>query len=263
MKIRRRFVAALGVAAFGMAIAASWFVAAPAVAARGELVLVAGATGRTGKEVVAQLVARKYRVRALVRDAAKAQGTFPAGVELVVGDVRDPASLAKSMKGVKYVISTIGAGGGPRPEAGNGPEEIDFQGVANLAGAAKKARVKHFVLVSSAAVTKAADYPLAFMRPILAAKFKGENALRASGVPYTVIRPGGLVDEAGGAKIVQFSQGDKSTGRIPRADVALVCIEALGRRGAQRKTFEILSGSGAPPQDFARDFAALAVDPAL
>ena len=262
MKIRRRF-AALGVAALALATAASWFVAAPALAARGELVLVAGATGRTGKEVVTQLVARNYRVRALVRDAAKAQGTFPAGVELVVGDVRDPGSLNRSMKGVKYVISTIGAGGGPRGEAGNGPEEIDFQGVANLAASAKKARVKHFVLVSSAAVTKAADYPLAFMRPILAAKFKGENALRASGVPYTVIRPGGLVDEAGGAKIVQFSQGDQSTGRIPRADVALVCIEALGRRGAQRKTFEILSGSGAPPQDFGKDFAALAADPAL
>ncbi len=258
MKISRRLLAALG-----LAIAASAFSTAPALAAGGELVLVAGATGRTGKEVVSQLVARNYRVRALVRDAAKAQGTFPAGVELAVGDVRDVASLAKSMKGVKYVISTIGAGGGPRAEAGNGPEEIDNQGVANLAAAAKKARVKHFVLVSSAAVTKAADYPLAFMRPILAAKFKGENALRASGVPYTVIRPGGLVDEAGGAKIVQFSQGDQSTGRIPRADVARVCIEALGQRSAQRKTFEILSGAGAPPQDFAKDFAALAADPAL
>jgi uncharacterized protein YbjT (DUF2867 family) len=259
MKISRRVLAALG-----LAIAASAFSTAPTLAAGGELVLVAGATGRTGKEVVTQLVARNYRVRALVRDAAKAQGTFPAGVELVSRRrARSSRSLAKSMKGVKYVISTIGAGGGPRGEVGNGPEEIDFQGVANLAAAAKKARVKHFVLVSSAAVTKAADYPMAFMRPILAAKFKGENALRASGVPYTIIRPGGLVDEAGGAKIVQFSQGDQSTGRIPRADVALVCIEALGRRGAQRKTFEILSGAGAPPQDFGRDFAALAADPAL
>lgn len=258
MMISRRSLAILGVV-----IAAAWFSTAPALAARGQLVLVAGATGRTGKEVVTQLVARNYRVRALVRDVAKAQGTFPAGVELVVGDVRDPGSLRRSLKGVTFVISTIGAGGGPRGEAGNGPEEIDFQGVANLAAAAKKARVKHFVLVSSAAVTKAADYPMAFMRPILAAKFKGENALRASGVPYTIVRPGGLVDEAGGAKIVQFSQGDQSTGRIPRADVALVCIEALGRRGALRKTFEILSGTGSPPQDFGRDFALLAADPAL
>jgi uncharacterized protein YbjT (DUF2867 family) len=263
MMIRRRFAAALGVAALAIAMASSWFVTSPALAAGGELVLVAGATGRTGKEVVTQLVARNYRVRALVRDVAKAQGTFPAGVELVVGDVRESGSLNRSMKGVKYVISTIGAGGGPRGEAGNGPEEIDFQGVANLAAAAKKARVKHFVLVSSASVTKAAENPMAFMRPILAAKFKGENALRASGVSYTVIRPGGLIDEAGGAKIVQFSQGDQTTGRIPRADVALVCVEALGRRGAQRKTFEILSGTGSPPQDFGRDFAALAVDPAL
>ena len=132
-----------------------------------------------------------------------------------------------------------------------------------MAQVAKKARVKQLVLVSSAAVTQAETYPMAFMRPILAAKFKGENALRASGVPYTIIRPGGLLDEPGGRKAVQFAQGDKTTGRIPRADVALVSVEALGRKSAQGKTFEILSGNGTLPQDFEREFAALAGDPAL
>jgi uncharacterized protein YbjT (DUF2867 family) len=236
----------------------------PLAAARGaDLVVVAGATGRTGKEVVAELVKRNYRVRALVRDAAKAQGTFPAGVEIVVGDVRDEDSLRKAFKGAHYVISAVGAGGGPNAPADAGPEQIDNQGVAKMAQAARKARVRQLVLVSSAAVTKAETYPMAFMRPILAAKFKGENALRASGVPYTIVRPGGLLDEPGGRKAVQFSQGDTTTGRIPRADVALVCVEALGRRSALRKTVELLSGDGALPQDFEREFAALAADPAL
>lgn len=236
---------------------------APAMAKGGDLVVVAGATGRTGKEVVAELVRRDYRVRAMVRDAAKAQGLFPAGVEVVVGDVRDEDSLRKAFKGARYVISAVGASGGPNAAPDAGPEQIDNLGVANMGRAAKKARVKQFVLVSSAAVTKAENYPVAFMRPILAAKLKGENALRASGVPYTIVRPGGLVDEPGGQKAVQFSQGDKSTGRIPRADVARVCVEALGRRSALRKTFEILSGDGTLPQDFEREFAALAPDPAL
>lgn len=235
---------------------------ATALAKDAGLVVVAGASGRTGKEVVAQLVARKYRVRALVRDAGKSAGLFPAGVEVVVADVRDPPSLKRALKGATWVISAVGAGGGPRGEPGNGPEEIDNQGVANLAKAAKQARVRQLVLVSSAAVSRAADYPVAFMRPILGAKFKGETAVRTSGVPYTIVRPGGLVDEAGGVKAVQFMQGDTATGRIPRADVALVCIEALGRKSALRKTFEILSASGAPPQDFEREFSALAADAA-
>lgn len=261
--IRREWLARAAAALIvGGLVAGAGLAPAVAVAKSPALVVVAGASGRTGKEVVAQLVARKYRVRALVRDAGKSAGLFPAGVEVVVADVREPASLKRALKGATYVISAIGAGGGPRGEAGNGPEEIDNLGVANLARAARQARVRQFVLVSSAATTRAADYPVAFMRPILGAKFKGENALRASGVPYTVVRPGGLVDEAGGAKNVQFQQGDTSAGRIPRADVALVCVEALGRASALRKTFEILSGTGAPPQDFEREFAALAADPA-
>jgi uncharacterized protein YbjT (DUF2867 family) len=228
--------------------------------AKGELVLVAGATGRTGKPAVEQLMARGFRVRAMVRDAAKAKDQFPKGVQIVVADVTDPASLKPAMKGVKFVVSTIGAGGGPNPTPGNTPEEIDNKGVANLAAAAAKARVRHFVLVSSMATSRHADYPVPFMRPILAAKFKGETALRESGVPYTVVRPGGLIDEPGGKLAVSFTQGDQGTGRIPRADVATVCIEALGRKSAMGKTFEIVSGKGAWPNDWAKEFAALAAD---
>jgi uncharacterized protein YbjT (DUF2867 family) len=238
-------------------------VLAPAAAlAKGELVLVAGATGRTGKPTVDQLVARGFKVRAMVRDAAKAKDGFPKGVTVVVADVRDPASLKRAMRGVKFVISTVGAGGGPKPEPGGGPEEIDNLGVANLAAAAKGAKVKHLVLVSSAAASRASDYPVAFMRPILAAKFKGENAVRASGVPYTIVRPGGLIDEPGGKLAVLLVQGDKESGRIPRADVATICIEALGRQSAQGKTFEATSGKDPAPNNWAKDFAALAADPA-
>ncbi len=237
--------------------------AAPSVTlARGELVLVAGATGRTGKQAVLQLAARGYQVRALVRDEGKAtKAEFPAGVAVVKGDVRDIESLKTGMKGVKFVISAIGAGGGPNPTPGNGAEDIDNLGVANLAQAAKAMKVRHLVLVSSAATTHYADYPVAFMRPILAAKFKGEAALRASGVPYTIVRAGGLTDEAGGKVAVEFMQGDKASGRIPRADVATVCIEALGRKSALGKTLEIVSGKAAWPNNWDKDFAALAADP--
>jgi uncharacterized protein YbjT (DUF2867 family) len=249
-RIRRSLVAGLLAAA----------IAAPAWSASGDTVLVAGATGRTGKHVVEQLVAAGYRVKALVRDPAKAQGVFPAGVELVMGDVREPATLEGAIKGVPYVVSTIGAGGA-KPEPGNGPREVDFQGNVNLVDAAKNARVKQFVLVSSAATSKAASHPMEFMRPVLAAKFESEEHLRASGVPYTIVKPGGLIDEPGGQVAVRFAQGDSALGRIPRADVATVAVAALGRKSALGRTFEVYSGTGAPVTDWEPHFAALGAGP--
>jgi uncharacterized protein YbjT (DUF2867 family) len=228
--------------------------------ASGETVLVAGATGRTGKHVVEQLLTRDYRVRALVRDAAKARAELPSGVEIVTADVRDPKTLEAPMKGAMYVISAIGASGRGGDPA-NGPRQVDFEGVRNLAQTANAAGVKHLVLVSSAATSKAATYPVEFMRPILAAKFEGEQALRGSGVPYTVVKPGGLLDEPGGAKEVSFAQGDETPGRIPRADVAAVCVAVLGRESAMGKTFEIFSGAGGSnAAEWASVVAGLAAD---
>lgn len=232
-------------------------------APKDDLVAVVGATGRTGLPVVEQLVARGYKVRALVRDAAAAKAKLPAGVEIVVADVRDPNTLTPALKGAKYVISTIGAGGGPKADPTNGAREIDNLGVANLATVSKAARVKQLVLVSSSSVTKAAENPMAFMRPILAAKFEGEQALRASGVPYTIVRPGGLSEDAGGKFAVTFSQGDTTAGRIPRADVATACIEALGRGSALGRTVEIFSSSDAAATDWAKAFKALKPDAAV
>lgn len=235
--------------------------AAPA-AAKGERVAVLGANGRTGKPVVEQLLERGYKVRAMVRDPAAAAGAFPAGVEVVAGDVREPKQLAAALKGVKYVISTIGASGGPKAGERGSANDVDNVGIANLAQAAKAARVKQLVLVSSSGVTKAAENPMAFMRPILAAKASGEQALRDSGVPYTIVRPGGLRDDPGGKLAVQFSQGDTTAGRIPRADVATICIEALGRKAALGRTFEAFSAETPAPTDWAKAFDALKADAA-
>lgn len=227
--------------------------------AKGELVLVAGATGKTGKLVVEQLVAADYKVRALARDVDAAKAALPARVDIVKSDVKDPATLDAPMKGVKYVISAIGAGG-MKPEPGNGPQEVDLQGNVNLVKAAQKAKVKQFVVVSSAATSKAAEFPVPFMKPILAAKFESEEFLRKSGVPYTVVKPGGLLDKAGGEKIIEFSQGDNTRSTISRADVAAVCVASLGRKTAIGKTFEIVNGAGAGPTDLDKAFAALASD---
>lgn len=248
-----RRVTLLGVAATLCAVGSA------TAMAKGELVLVAGATGKTGKRVVEQLVAADYKVRALARDVDAAKAVLPAGVEIVKSDVKDPATLEAPMKGVQYVVSAIGAGG-MKPEPGNGPQEVDLQGNVNLVKAAQKANVKQFVLVSSAHTSKSATYPVPFMKPILAAKFESEEFLRKSGVPYTVVKPGGLHEKAGGEKVVTFTQGDVAMGAISRADLASVCIASLGREAAVGKTFEVVNGSTAGPTAWDAAFAALAAD---
>jgi uncharacterized protein YbjT (DUF2867 family) len=92
-------------------------------------------------------------------------------------------------------------------------------------------------------------------------KAKGEAHLRASGVPYTIVRPGGLVDEPGGQTGLDFQQGDEGSGRIARADVAAVMIAALDRPAALRKTFEVVSDQDAPVDAWRNGFSALKPDP--
>lgn len=232
-------------------------VATPSVAAQ---LLVVGATGGTGREVVRQALERGYQVRALVRDEARARAVLGEQVTLIVGDMRTGEGVAEAVRGADYVISALGSN--VRNDPANTPERIDYGGIRDLAAAAAAARVRHLVLVSSMGVTHE-DHPLNKMfGNILRWKLKGEDALRASGVPYTVIRPGGLTQATGGQWPVRFMQGDDLSegGRIPRADVATVCLEALGRQSAQGKTFELISASSPGTNDWPGLFAALSSD---
>ena len=226
-------------------------------------VLVAGATGQTGMQIVRHLQQQGYRVRALVRDADKAREQLGADVDYVQGDVKDAAAVKAAAAGAFAVISSIGARGRDGPDR---PEMIDYQGVRNLVDAARAAGARQFVLISSRGVTQA-DHPLNRMfGNVLAWKLKGEEYLRASGIPYTVVRPGGLLNEPGGISDIAFEQGDTPVGTrvlsIPREDVAIVCVEALRHPEAKNRTFEIHRLEGPPPSDWQARFAALRPDPA-
>jgi uncharacterized protein YbjT (DUF2867 family) len=223
-------------------------------------VLVAGATGKTGRIVVTRLVDEGYVVRALVRDTAKAEGIVRSdGVTLFQGDIKDPAGLAEPLAGVDAVISAVGASSGKGPDR---PEMIDFEGVRNLVDAARSAGVQQFVLVSSRSVTQP-DHPLNKMfGDVLRWKLQGENALRASGIPYTIIRPGGLLNGPGGESTIVFEQGDTATAQttITRADVAELCVQALKFPEARNRTFETHAVAGPPTSDFRAGFASLGPD---
>jgi uncharacterized protein YbjT (DUF2867 family) len=243
--IRTWVMAALLLAASGQALAA------------GDLVLVAGATGRTGQQVVRELNAGGFRVRALVRDPAKARAVLGDTVEYATGDVRQRPTLDAALQGVRYAISAIGA---TRKDPANTPEFVDFQGVRNLADAAATAKLEQLVIVSSSGVTHKDHMLNKMFSNVLLWKAEGEAAVRASGVPYTIVRPGGLTDKPGGEKGVRLEQGDQGTGVIPRADVARVCVAALSSPAARNRTFEVYGAQTPPETDWNALFSRLKPD---
>jgi uncharacterized protein YbjT (DUF2867 family) len=169
--------------------------------------LVLGATGRTGQFLVKALQRNGATVRALVRDWAKAGGLLGPSVELVQGDLRDKVALRTALAGCDVVLFVAGANGG---EGRGVPREIEYGAVADLVGVLDGASIERFVLLSSAAVTQPEHPHNCTFNSVLTWKLRGEDALRASGLPYTIVRALGLRDRPagshGGVRIVQHDR---------------------------------------------------------
>ena len=144
-----------------------------------QAILVTGATGRQGGAVASHLLADGWRLRALVRDPAKpaAAALAEQGVELVRGDLNDPASLERALTGVYGVYSVQNFW-----LPGVGVEGERRQGEA-LADAAGDAEVKHFVYSSVGGAERNTGIPH------FESKWQIERYIRALGLPATVLRP--------------------------------------------------------------------------
>jgi uncharacterized protein YbjT (DUF2867 family) len=150
------------------------------------MILVAGGTGTLGTRVVDRLHARGLPVRILARGRPTVHAGPPVpGVELVEGDVRDPASLDRAMDGATAAVSAVHGFVGPR---GVSPKSVDRDGNANLVRAARRAGVERFVLLSIHGA--AAGHPLELFRM----KHAAEEILVSSGVPWTILRPSAYME---------------------------------------------------------------------
>lgn len=209
---------------------------------QGETVVVAGATGRTGKLVVQLLRAQGAKVRGFSRKVDEARAALPE-VEWLAADVRDAKSIQGIARGADRMVIALGSNSFRDPA--NKPEEVDDAGVARLAAEVKAAGLKHVVLISSAGVTRPPQGEERFaklMNTVMSSKLRGEDALRASGVPYTVLRPVSLWDEPAGQYGIALVPGDPPiTAMIARADVAAVAVQALVDPAARNKTVMILN----------------------
>lgn len=206
--------------------------------------LVAGATGQTGGHIVGLLLAKGIEVRALVRDLDKANSALPKEVEKVLGDVLDKASLKSALAGCDVLLSATGAAPSLDP---SGPYKVDYEGNKNLVDAAKAAGIEQFVMVSSLCVSKI-FHPLNLFWGILYWKKQAEDYLKVSGVPYTIVRPGGLKEENNAEAIVMSAADTLFEGNIPRVKVAQVCVDALTYESAKNKVVEIVTAEAAVAQ---------------
>lgn len=216
---------------------------------------IAGATGATGSRIVTQLVDRGVPVVAFVRDAAAARGKLPIEVTLVEGNVTDKESIRGAMAGCTVLLSATGARPGFDP---TGPYQVDYEGTKNLVDVAQEVGIEHFVMVSSLCVSRF-FHPLNLFFLILYWKQQAEAYLQASGLTYTIVRPGGLKDDDTDSRALIMAPADTLfEGSVPRLKVAQVCVEALYLPQSRDKIVEIVAQENANPQPYEALFAGVA-----
>ncbi|KAB2703149.1 SDR family oxidoreductase [Brucella lupini] len=215
-------------------------------------ILVVGATGSIGRHVVASALEHGYAVRALIRDSKKASG-LPAEAEIVVGDLTRKDTLSKAVDGIDAIVFTQGTYGNPA-----GAEAVDYGGVRNVLAALKGRKVRIALMTAIGATDRKGSHDW---------KRRAERLVRASGLPYTIVRPAWFdYNESDQNRIVML-QGDKplagnpSDGAIARRQIAEVLVRSLSSDAALRKTFELHSETGSEQEDFDPVFAALEADP--
>ena len=148
------------------------------------MILVAGGSGTLGSQVVRLLVERGESVRVLTRDPARA-AHLPDAVDVLTGDLGDPAAVAAAVHGCATVVSAVHGFAGPGKPS---PEAIDRDANRALIRAAAAAGVQHLVLVS--VLGAAPDHPMSLHR----AKHAAEQALQASGLAWTILRPAAYLE---------------------------------------------------------------------
>jgi NADH dehydrogenase len=153
-------------------------------------VLVTGGTGFVGRSTVRWLVGMGHEVRCLVRATSTLDPLAGRSVEYWRGDVTQPATLPPALEGMDAVVHLV-AIIRERPAQGVTFERVNAQGTRDLVEAARAAGIRRFVHISAIGVRPDPAYPY------WNTKWEGEQAVRDSGLPWTVFRPSLIVGEGG------------------------------------------------------------------
>lgn len=201
-------------------------------------VAIAGGHGQIALRLARLLSARGDTVRALIRNPDHVADVTAAGAQAIVCDLEAPdADVATAIDGTDAVVFAAGAGPG---SGGLRKRTMDEEGAIRLIDAALRVQTARYVMVSAmgASDPQAAE---GVFRAYLEAKAAADDALRVSGLAYTIVRPGRLTDDAGTGRIAvspQFASG----GEIPRDDVATTLAAVLTEPRTAGLTFDLLAG---------------------
>lgn len=202
------------------------------------MIVVAGGTGTLGTRLVPRLAGQGLAVRVLTRDPARAQHLAGHDVEAVRGDVRDPGRLTSALRGASMVISAVHGFAGP---GGVSPASVDRACNAHLIDAAARTGAA-FVLVS--VVGASPGHPIELFR----AKHAAEEVLRASGLPWTIVRATAFIETWGmimglrlqtSGKILVFGRGDNPVNFVSATDVAALVERAVTDPGQRSQILEL------------------------
>ena len=214
-------------------------------------VLVVGASGSIGRLAVAEALRAGYQTRALIRNDTQA-GSFPGGTRVVVGDLTRAETLRDATADVTGIVFTHGSHGGAHQA-----ELVDYGAVRNVLSVLEApARIALMTAIGVTRHTPGHDW-----------KRRGERLVRASGLPYTIVRPGWFDYNAPDQHRLVMLQGDTrwasdpSDGVVSRAQIAQVLVASLTSDAAARKTLELVAETGEAQSDLTPLFAALKADP--
>lgn len=200
-------------------------------------VAIAGGHGKIALHLARQLADAGHRVRALIRNPDHVDDVREAGAEPVLCDLETEENAAWCIEGASAVVFAAGAGPGSGAER---KRTVDYGAAVKLIAACRALGIKRYVMVSSIGADDPASGPEQ-MRPYLEAKADADHALAESGLDYTIVRPGSLVDSPGTAAVTVTS--DMSVrGEVPREDVARVIAACLGNPRTIGKTFVVVAG---------------------
>ena len=205
-------------------------------------VLVMGATRGTGREIVTRLRRDGYPVRALARSAANARRSLPADIEIVEGDITKPETLRAAIAGSAHVILTVGVPMGPASQ--RSIITVEYDGVRNTLSAASAAGFAgRFLYMTTIGVTRHSIGSI-FLDLVkgrtVTWRRRAEEAIRASGIDYTIVRCGVLTNGPAD-RAVELSQEDHRLSifrRISRDAAAEVFVQALRHPSSSRATFD-------------------------
>jgi uncharacterized protein YbjT (DUF2867 family) len=202
-------------------------------------VAVVGANGQIGKQVIGLLKeSSEHTPRAIVRKEEQARAFEQDGVQSSLVDLEGTVDeITHGMKGADAVVFTAGSGG---KTGADKTLLIDLDGAVKTMEAAKQAGIDRFIMVSALQAHNRENWNES-LKPYYVAKHFADRALEQSGLTYTIIRPGGLLNEAGTGKVTAGENLSRES--IPREDVAATIVASLDEERTFNKGFDLITGN--------------------